>query len=141
MNRRTGQTRVALTAGDQISVIYPARNDLSIGRDETDPVTITYLDGGARVSLIGCTISMAIRWEGDGGGILITSGIDPEIVIEDQADPVTRGQLTINLSPVQRQMIPVGRVAEYQVIRSVSGIGAVDLYGDLVSSSRVNAHA
>lgn len=91
--------------------------------------------------MTGCTISMAIRWEGDNGGILITSGLNGQIVIEDQGNPVTEGQLSINLSPAQRQMIPVGRVAEYQLIRTQSGIAAVDLYGDLVSASRVNANA
>lgn len=116
----------------------PARFDWSVGRNETTADTFTYVEGRQLVPLTDTTVKMEIRWTGDDGGILLTSGIDPEIVILDQEDPLTVGRVSVNLSPTQRQSIPTGRVAQYRLFRLIDGTFVEELFGDLVSVDRLN---
>lgn len=87
---------------------------------DTDPTIFTFTeDDGARIDLTGMVFRLSIEWTG--GALRLVSGTDPQIVIEDQGQGETRGQLTINLTPAQRALLPTDGSAIRFSIQRVDG--------------------
>ena len=81
-----------------------------------DPVTLTLTDplaGGAPLDLTGLIFKFSIVW--DGVAIRMTSGVDAGLVIEDQTDAATKGQLTVTLSLEQTRDLPTLKPARLEL--------------------------
>ena len=100
---------------------------------DTDPSTFTFTDdAGARLDLTGMVFRLSIEWTG--GALLVVSGTDPEIVVLDQSDADTRGQVTVNLSPVQRALLPTdGRAIRFNVQRVDGPLKLSRPYGEIIA--------
>jgi hypothetical protein len=101
---------------------------------DTDASTFTFItDDGSRLDLTGMTFRLSIEWVG--GAILLVSGTDPEIVIEDQSDPDTQGQVTVNLSPAQRALLPTdGRTILFNIQRVDAPLRISAPYGEIIAT-------
>jgi hypothetical protein len=104
-----------------------------IWTQDTDPSTFTFTnDDGSRLDLTGMVFRLSIEWSG--GALLLVSGTDAEIVVEDQSDPDTKGQLTVTLSPAQRALLPTdGSSIKFNIQRVDGGLKLSRPYGEIVA--------
>lgn len=108
--------------------------------DETLPEAFTYSDAGVRTDLTGSVFRLVIQWSAPAGGLVLTTGVDAEIVIADQVSLLTRGVIVVTLSAAQRALLPTdGATIRYQVERSVGGFKYVDFWGEIVAKNWVDA--
>lgn len=105
---------------------------------DTDPSTFTFLnDDGSRLDLTGMVMRLAIEWAG--GAILLITGTNPEIVIEDQSDPDARGQVTITLSEAQRELLPLDVPIRFSIQRVDGSLKLTRPYGEIIPVRWVDA--
>jgi len=100
---------------------------------DTDPSTFTFTDdAGARLDLTGMVFRLSIEWAG--GSILLVSGTDAEIVVENQAVSATKGQVTVNLSAAQRALLPTdGSTIRFNLQRVDGALKLSRPYGEIVA--------
>ena len=101
---------------------------------DTDPSTFTFInDDGTRLDLTGMVLRLSIEWQ-NGGALLLVTGTDPEIVIEDQTDDATKGQVTITLSAAQRALLPPdGSTIRFNIQRVDGALKLSRPYGEIVA--------
>ena len=100
--------------------------------EDTDPSTFTFVnDDGSRLDLTGMTMRLAIEWPG--GAMLLVSGVDPQIVIEDQTDPDATGQVTVTLTPGQRAALPADGGIRFNFQRVDAALKLSNPYGELIA--------
>jgi hypothetical protein len=106
---------------------------LEIWVQDTDPSTFTFEDdAGARLDLTGMTFRLSIEWAS--GDLLLVSGTDAELVVENQAVAATKGQVTINLSPAQRALLPTdGSTIKYTLQRVDGALKISAPYGEIIA--------
>ncbi|MBS7792160.1 hypothetical protein KTR66_19330 [Roseococcus sp. SDR] len=102
------------------------------------PYTFTISDAlGARVDLTGITLALRIEWPG--GQISMQSGAGNGLVIENQADPVTRGQFTVTLSLEQSRALPTALRARYGIEHREGGLQFPIMVGEIAATQWVNS--
>lgn len=106
--------------------------DWEIWVQDTDPSTFTFLnDDGTRADLTSTTIRLSI--ENDEDAFILVTGVDAEIVKEDQTDPDTRGMVVVTLSMAQRALLLVDGVNRYQIQRIDGDLKRAFPYGEIVA--------
>jgi hypothetical protein len=100
---------------------------------DTDPSTFTFTDdAGARLDLTGMVFRLSIEWAG--GALLLVSGTDAQIVVENQAALDTRGQVTVNLSAAQRALLPMdGASIRFNIQRVDGALKLSRPFGEIVA--------
>lgn len=100
---------------------------------DTDPSTFTFTnDDGSRLDLTGMVFRLSIEWTG--GSLLLVSGADAEIVVENQAVAETKGQVTVNLSAAQRALLPTdGTTIKFNIQRVDGALKLSRPYGEIVA--------
>jgi len=116
----------------------PARYDWTVWTRSDDSTTFTFLDGTDRVDLTGDTITLALEWAGGTSSITLVSGVDSEVVIEDQTVPATMGQVTIKMSFAQRIQLPLYSGVRYQLERTTGSDTLIHLYGEVTATNWID---
>lgn len=105
---------------------------------DTDPSTFTFTDdAGARLDLTGMVFRLSIEWQG--GSLLLISGTDAQVAIQDQAVAATKGQVVINLSAAQRAMLPTdGAAIKFNLQRVNGALKLSRPYGEILARKWVD---
>lgn len=92
--------------------------DLTVYVDDVAPVLWRYKDSnGVAASLTGTSFDFIARWPNDAGGLLLKTGVNPEIQVLDQGNPQLVGLVQLILTPAQRAALPPQGQARYVLLR------------------------
>jgi hypothetical protein len=111
-----------------VAVTWPIR----VGNTEIGTFPISDPETGDPLDLTTYTARLSITWPGaTSGGIYWRTGTDPELVMLDQTDPLTRGLVQATISPALSRTLPDDRAVTGELELRGSGDGTEDSLLDI----------